>query len=374
MRTLPFWFLLFVYLVPSSFAADLVSSASIREIQVILSLKGLYDGRLDGLTGPKTERAILRYEQKLGWPLTGAPSGRLLEGLRMERESALQGGIRGNDDQKTSELLKRDLDHTQAHLDAVTSDVKAIQRANVDNLLSLQSALRAEGLMWLTLLVAFAGTVVTLIGGMVIRKRVKTLKKEHRTLTDIARADISTYIFCVLGGRCIDLYAHLNPVSDTRYHGYLDMGVGLSTIAYQYAMYLRDNYSKIDKKGLSDDMILTVNACVNNYVFYLGERASEQDKQNARGALNELSDISERYERENTMGWWKYKETLLYAKLNFGWERPHEIQRELQCLFDDPRVPRRWTEKIKDRYEQHYNAARHLTGSEVIDLTIRTGQ
>ena len=304
----------------------------------------------------------------------------------METESALQGAVRGNDDHtnpkveaasgvnKTFELLKRDLNHTQAHLNAITSDVKAIQRAGVEHFITLQSALRTEGLAWITILVALVGVGVTVIGGIIVKNRVKRLRKEHRKLIDIARADISTYVFCVLGGRCIDLYAHLNPVSDARYHGYLDMGVSLSTIAYKNAMYLRANYSQLYKQGLADDMIQTINACINNYVFYLGQRATEQDKEDARSALNELIHISEEYERENTLGWWKYKETLLYAKLNFEWEKPNEIQRDLQNLFDDIRVPKRWTEKIKDRYEQHYNAMGRVTSSQPIDLTIRTGQ
>jgi peptidoglycan hydrolase-like protein with peptidoglycan-binding domain len=41
------------------------SRDSIRELQPVLSSKGLYDGRIDGLNGPKTERAILLYEAEL---------------------------------------------------------------------------------------------------------------------------------------------------------------------------------------------------------------------------------------------------------------------------------------------------------------------
>lgn len=91
----------------------------------------------------------------------------------------------------------------------------------------------------------------------------------------------------------VDLYKHINPsISLERYKAYLDMGVGLSTVAYRNAMYLRKHYALLhDKKDLPLEKTLTINACINNYVFYLGSRATPQDKQNALSALDELKKI-----------------------------------------------------------------------------------
>lgn len=369
----------------SALAADLNSQESIREIQILLSLKGLYEeGQIDGINGPLTKTAIALYEQEHGWPRTGHITSRLAEQLRMEAKSALINGsfpgskVKNNGEKERTgsdtneyEALSRDLNHTQAHLTVTALAVERIQNSIVDHFSTLGSSLRTEGLAWMaiivTLVVSIAGAVIGFLG----RRELKRRRKEHRKMIELSKADASTQIFCVLGGHCLDLYQHLNPITDTRYPGYLYMGVNLSTIAYRNAMYLRDNYSKLHEQPLPEGKIKTINTCINNYVFYLGSRATEKDKGDALSALQELSEITEKYERENTQNWWSYKETLLYAKLNFGWEKPLDIQRELQTIFNNMRVPIAWTIKTKERYDQHYNTMRLKASLESIDLTIR---
>lgn len=46
-------------------------------------------------------------------------------------------------------------------------------------------------------------------------------------------------------------------------------------------------------------------------------------------------------------GWWKYRETWLFALLKFDLEQPKEIEQKIQVLFDDIRVPAEWAEEIK---------------------------
>lgn len=57
-------------------------SPLIREIQTALAGRGLYDGPADGLTGPKTEAAILFFEQTEGMAETSEPSKALLARLK----------------------------------------------------------------------------------------------------------------------------------------------------------------------------------------------------------------------------------------------------------------------------------------------------
>ena len=56
-------------------------SELVRQIQAGLSARGLYDGPADGLTGPKTEAAILFFEQTEGMDETGEPSRAILARL-----------------------------------------------------------------------------------------------------------------------------------------------------------------------------------------------------------------------------------------------------------------------------------------------------
>lgn len=56
-------------------------SELVRRIQAGLSARGLYDGPADGLTGPRTEAAILFFEQTEGMEETGEASEAILERL-----------------------------------------------------------------------------------------------------------------------------------------------------------------------------------------------------------------------------------------------------------------------------------------------------
>ena len=57
-------------------------SGLVRDIQQALAARGLYDGPADGLSGPKTEAAILFFEQTEGMDETGAPSEAILARLK----------------------------------------------------------------------------------------------------------------------------------------------------------------------------------------------------------------------------------------------------------------------------------------------------
>ena len=65
-----------------------VPSELVRQIQAGLATRGLYDGPADGLTGPKTEAAILFFEQTEGMEETGNPSPAILDRLNAVASAA----------------------------------------------------------------------------------------------------------------------------------------------------------------------------------------------------------------------------------------------------------------------------------------------
>lgn len=56
----------------------------VREAQWLLSTAGLYDGPVDGLTGPLTREAVRLYQKHSGLSVDGIPGARTLEHLRKE--------------------------------------------------------------------------------------------------------------------------------------------------------------------------------------------------------------------------------------------------------------------------------------------------
>ncbi len=65
-----------------------VGEATVLAIQETLREDGLYDGRVDGLVGPKTRAAIRAYESIHGLPQTGAPTEALLDFMRVTSAGA----------------------------------------------------------------------------------------------------------------------------------------------------------------------------------------------------------------------------------------------------------------------------------------------
>lgn len=63
------------------------ASPLVAEIQHELSRRGLYDGKADGVPGPRTTAAILFFEETVGMEPTGEPSSRVLSALKIDGAS-----------------------------------------------------------------------------------------------------------------------------------------------------------------------------------------------------------------------------------------------------------------------------------------------
>ncbi|WP_430258427.1 peptidoglycan-binding domain-containing protein [Neorhizobium sp. IRS_2294] len=60
----------------------------VAEIQRELIKRGLYEGADDGVTGPRTQQAIVLYQQRMGLPQSGEAGSDLLAALKNERKPA----------------------------------------------------------------------------------------------------------------------------------------------------------------------------------------------------------------------------------------------------------------------------------------------
>lgn len=63
----------------------------VLDVQVELRRLGMYEGSLDGLSGPATERAVRAWERARGLPESGTVDEKLLGRLAMDRGGALHG-------------------------------------------------------------------------------------------------------------------------------------------------------------------------------------------------------------------------------------------------------------------------------------------
>jgi peptidoglycan hydrolase-like protein with peptidoglycan-binding domain len=73
--------------VPARQSAEIVAASPqevplVRELQIELSSRGLYEGAADGMLGPKTDAAIRSFQQDAGLDVDGTPSEDLLSRMK----------------------------------------------------------------------------------------------------------------------------------------------------------------------------------------------------------------------------------------------------------------------------------------------------
>lgn len=84
----------------------------------------------------------------------------------------------------------------------------------------------------------------------------------------------------------------------------------------------------------------------------MATRATDEDKQEAQNILREAEKIAAEYEVSKEPPWWAFKETVAWAKLNFGYETEGSIKDEVQAIMYNPRIPIEWKMDVKKRYDK----------------------
>lgn len=154
------------------------ASPLVRDIQMALARRGLYDGPADGLAGPRTEAAILFFEQTEGMEETGEASEALLE-----RIGSLSGevaeAIDETEDMTTSSTARAQTDEVAALIasseakssDAVFSVIPEPKPVSPALVMQIQKALTG---------MAYANIKVDGIAGEATRTAIRAFEKNYR--------------------------------------------------------------------------------------------------------------------------------------------------------------------------------------------------
>lgn len=144
-------------------------SELVREIQQALAARGLYHGPADGLPGPKTEAAILFFEQTEGMDETGIPSRAVLERL-----SAVAARTESDDNLQTASTAKTPEDEVAALIAASDDAAVAIPAERPPSpalVMKIQKALAG---------MAYADVKVDGIAGEATRAAIRAFEKSYR--------------------------------------------------------------------------------------------------------------------------------------------------------------------------------------------------
>ena len=147
-------------------------SELVRRIQEGLATRGLYDGPADGLTGPKTEAAILFFEQTEGMEETGEASQAILD--RLTEVAAASQAEENDPDIQTASTSKAPEDEVAALIEASEEPavvVPAEKPASPALVMKIQKALSG---------MAYANVKVDGIPGEATRAAIRSFEKSYR--------------------------------------------------------------------------------------------------------------------------------------------------------------------------------------------------
>jgi peptidoglycan hydrolase-like protein with peptidoglycan-binding domain len=148
-------------------------SELVRQIQAGLASRGLYDGPADGLTGPKTEAAILFFEQTEGMEETGNPSPAILDRLNAVASVAAEPAESDADIQTASTSPAKE-DEVAALIEASEEPAAVIpaeKPASPALVMKIQKALAG---------MAYANVKVDGIPGDATRAAIRSFEKSYR--------------------------------------------------------------------------------------------------------------------------------------------------------------------------------------------------
>lgn len=147
-------------------------SELVRRIQAGLAARGLYDGPADGLTGPKTEAAILFFEQTEGMEESGMASQAILD--RLEAVASAASEPENDADIQTASTSAIPEDEVAALIEASevpAAVIPAEKPASPALVMKIQKALAG---------MAYANVKVDGIPGEATRAAIRAFEKSYR--------------------------------------------------------------------------------------------------------------------------------------------------------------------------------------------------
>jgi hypothetical protein len=343
-----------------------------RDIQLLLSLKGIYTGQLNGLCDVQTLQAIEKY----GHTLTKTPtriecSSQFLESLKNDMSAILAADTlpanrtAAQKSDATNEVssistrlaaLETNNKNTNAAVKGISDSLSAYFVTQFDNLASIGVSAFATAI---AIIIAFTA----LIGNLFIKDTVRAAhdqeldkaKSEHAKMLKLATTQLSANIYTAFGAHCINLYKDIpDPVTvphrKNMYESYLDIAVHMTQRGYGQALELFK--TQTDKPSIEQEDTMTV--CLNNYAYFLAERSAQEharaqeDKVKLGQLLPELERIS--VAKGKKSDWWAVKDTLVWAQLHLDHIEGQAAKAIIEEIINDSSVPEQFKEETRKRY------------------------
>jgi hypothetical protein len=268
---------------------------TVNDIQLLLSLKGLYVGPLNGSCNAETLRAIEAYERTLiRSTLPIECSAPLLDRLKSDLHNTLAQNASAPSKSSagtSSNTTNSEIADVKAQLYNVNNTIKSVQDGFSSYFTTQFQSLTQMGVSAfataISILIAFAA----LIGNNLIKDTVKAAheeaiansKKELDSMISVAQPQISAAVHTDLSDSFTLLYANLDPNEHRHlYNPYVTAAVDMADRGYRHARGMYDlikhkhagENAQGDKPKLSEMQSFIMDAALNNYAYFLSTKTA----------------------------------------------------------------------------------------------------
>jgi hypothetical protein len=383
-----------------------------RDIQLLLSLKGLYAGPVDGQCDKETKLAIEKFETVVnnGSPSEANCNAGVLSDLKNDVKSILIAGTLVQNDSASrhkSETLSTEIDDLKVSIINTNAALKGITDGFATNLLNQYNSLASIGLT------AFVAAIYATIGIIALTSTLlrefitNSVKQSHDKLfddskinleilqqdansqteakltemveqakktvadsADIAHTALLTQIYGRLGGQIIYLYKDLAAPHERHrslFFSYLRIGAHIAKVGNQVANKLVELYGNQEIPPEHKQYVLF---CRNNFVFYVSSANDkylaiskdtvaegeleilERDEDDVKDVELCIAELEETVAQDRKNSYWlDIKDTIIWAKLSLGITSPGDCKAALEGMVNDTAISREWKRNLKKRYD-----------------------
>ncbi|MDP3552640.1 hypothetical protein [Methylocystis sp.] len=387
------------------------TSNVVRDIQLLLSLKGLYAGPPNGSCNAETLRAVEAYEGKLiRSTLPIECSAALLDRLKNDLHNSLGQNAPLPPKAYTGaplSIVNSEIADVKAQLFNLHNTLKSVQDGYSSYFTAQFQSLTQMGVSAFATAISILIAFSALIGNNLIKDAVKAAhqqeiensKKQLASMIAITQPQISAAVHTDLSDSFTLLYANLDPDKHRHlYNPYVTAAVDMAQRGYKHAQSMdslvKQNHTKngsgIDVPGLDDTQMFVMDAALNNYAYFLsdkttlkkiipkdhlsdpskiykgdaredpGELADEAKaaREDLRALLPLLGNALERRQRAphsqfNDYFIFNLKETLLWVKLHIDKNLFNDFDSQLDDLKTNPIYTDAQRKKVADQYTLH---------------------
>lgn len=371
--------LFFFIILPTSFIITrnvyaLENTNVVRDIQLLLSLHGLYTGPIDGQCNDQTKQAITQY-QKSSANWQGTESHDI--NCNVDSLNTIKADMGSLLNRANTQATSKEIEELKTRLNNTNAALKGITDGFASNFINQYNSLTSSGISAfitsISIIIALLSLASALLKDIIAKevfggsKKIVDNASEHLlALANIAHASLETKIYARLGGRIIlsqlvNFYKDHNcpATRRDRYMAYLEGGAHIATVGNNSANALIRLYQAKNWE-IPDDDAKWINACKNNFIFYVSAindtyfniSKSEDTIKNVGDVANTIKEFEAMLsDNLKTLSLADNQETLIWAKLCLGIITGQVAKAQIELLARDCTISDVWKREVKERYE-----------------------